>query len=372
MFYNKFKNQIINNVMKKVCIVFGGLSSEHDISIITGMQLSKNIESFFTLEKIYIGLDNKFHLATKVKDISFFENKNEIKLKEVYFSNNAIFQSGLFKNKICDIDCVVNCCHGGIGENGDLAGFFATLGIRCTSAGSLASHIAMDKSLTKELVKDIVPTIKGVKITKENLKQAKHKIGKKLSADLIVKPNSLGSSIGVKICNKKNYIKQVKAIFEMQDEALVEERVVNIKEYNQACYKTKDGLVMSAIEQPLTKSTFLTFEDKYKGSGKQKGRDRVIPAEISTELENQIIEYTSKIYEKLNMNGVVRIDYIFDADKSKLYFNEINTIPGSMAFYLFEPIGIDYVTLISQLVENAPDLKKFTYFDTQILKDKKI
>ena len=358
--------------MKKLCVIFGGQSSEHDISVITGMQLCKNVESFFTLEKIYIGLDNKFYLATKVKDVSFFENKNEIKLKEVYFSNNAIFQSGLVRKKICDIDCVVNCCHGGIGENGDLAGFFATLGIRCTSASALASHIAMDKSLTKELVKDIVPTIKGVKVSKQNLKQTKYKIGKKLSADLIVKPNSLGSSIGVKVCNKQNYIEQVKAIFEMQDSALVEERVVNIKEYNQACFRSKEGLVLSAIEQPLTKSNFLTFEDKYQGGGKAKGRDRIIPAEISKELENQIKIYTLAIYEKLNMNGVVRIDYIFDCNKNKLYFNEINTIPGSMAFYLYEPIGIDYVTLISQLIENTPDIKKFTYFDTQILKDKKI
>lgn len=358
--------------MKKLCVIFGGQSSEHDISIITGMQLGKNIESFYDLEKIYIGLDNKFYLATKVEDVGFFQNKNSIKLKEVYFFNNAIFQCGLIKKKICDIDCVVNCCHGGIGENGDLAGFFATLGIKCTSANSLASHIAMDKSLTKELVKDIVPTIKGVKVTQNNLKKAKHKIGKRLSCDLIVKPNSLGSSIGVKVCTKQNYMEQINAIFEMQDDALVEERVVNIKEYNQACFKTSEGLVLSAIEQPLTKSNFLSFEDKYQGGGKEKGRDRIIPAEISPELENQIIEYTSAIYEKLNMNGVVRIDYIFDADKNKLYFNEINTVPGSMAFYLFEPVGIDYVTLISQIVENALEIKKFTYFDTQILKDKKI
>lgn len=358
--------------MKKLCVIFGGQSSEHDISIITGLQCCKNIESFYDLEKIYIGLDNKFYLATKIEEIEFFQNKNSLNLKEIYFTNGAIFQCGLLKKKICDIECVVNCCHGGIGENGDLAGFFATLGIKCTSANALSSHIAMDKSLTKELVKNIVPTIKGVKVTKQNLKQAKHKIGKKLSADLIVKPNSLGSSIGVKVCTKQNYMEQVNAIFEMQDDALVEERVVNIKEYNQACFRTSEGLVLSAIEQPLTKSNFLTFEDKYQGGGKEKGRDRIIPAEISPELENQIIDYTSSIYEKLNMNGVVRIDYIFDADTNKLYFNEINTIPGSMAFYLYEPLGIDYVSLISQLVENAHGIKKFTYFDTQILKNKKI
>jgi len=356
--------------MKKLCIVFGGASSEHDISIITGLQLAKNVENVLDVEKIYIGLDNKFYLASKQKNPNEFENKNELKLKQVYFNNGAVFYCGLLNKKVCDVACVINCCHGGIGENGDLAGFFATLGIKCTSANALSSHIAMDKSLTKQLVKDIVPTIKGFKVTKNNLTKAKFKIENRLNDDLIVKPNSLGSSIGVKVCNKTNYIDQVNAIFEMNDDAIVENRVVNLKEYNQACFRSKKGLVLSAIEQPISKADFLTFEDKYKGNLKQKGSDRIIPADISDELKNQIDKYTLKIYEKLNMNGVVRIDYIFDEQTNKLYFNEINTIPGSMAFYLFEPVGIDYITLVESIVENAEDIKKFTYFDTHILKDK--
>ena len=89
-------------------------------------------------------------------------------------------------------------------------------------------------------------------------------------------------------------------------------------------------------------------------------------------MEEEIKNYTSQIYEKLNMNGAVRIDYIFDKATNTLYFNEINTIPGSMAFYLYEPLGIDYITLVENLIENAEDIKKFAYFNTQILKDKKI
>ena len=130
--------------------------------------------------------------------------------------------------------------------------------------------------------------------------------------------------------------------------------------------------MLSAIEHPISKHEFLTFEDKYKTRSKAKGSDREIPANISPELEEQIIDYTSKIYEKLNMNGVVRIDYILDKATNTLYFNEINTIPGSMAFYLYEPLGIDYITLVENLIENAEDIKKFAYFNTQILIDKKI
>ena len=361
----------INIDMKKLCVIFGGESSEHDISIITAMQLVKN---FYTeqIEKIYLGLDNKFYLATKIEDLKFFENKEKIKLTEVIFYSGAVYKKGITLKKLFDVECVVNCCHGGVGENGDLAGYLQVNKIKYTSSSSLSSHIAMDKNLTKELVKDIVPTVKGVKVTKSNFDKSTKLIDETFSYDLIVKPNSLGSSIGVKACNIENYKEHIEAIFEMGDDALVEDRVVEIAEYNQACYKSKDGLVLSAIEHPISKHEFLSFEDKYKTKSKTKGSDRAIPAQISPELEEKIINYTSKIYEKLNMSGVVRIDYIYNKENNTLYFNEINTIPGSMAFYLYEPLGIDYITLVENLIENAEEIKKFAYFNTQILKDKKI
>lgn len=356
--------------MKKLCVVFGGASAEHDISIITGMQLAKNYDQ--RLEKIYIDINNRFFLASKINEVSFFANKQKLKLKEIVFINGAIYFKGAILKKYCDVECVINCCHGGIGENGDLYSFFQVNKIKCTSANSLSSHISMDKNLSKELLRDVVPIIKGLKITKTNYLESIDIIKQDFSLNLIVKPNSLGSSIGVKACDKQNFTDQINAIFELNDDALVEERVVNMYEYNQACFKVEDGLILSAIEQPLTKSAFLTFEDKYQNSKKTKGRDRVIPAQISPELEEQIINYTSKIYNKLNMNGVVRIDYIYDKDKNKLYFNEINTIPGSMAFYLYEPLGIDYISLIKQIVESAKEVQSYSYIDTCILKDKKI
>ena len=354
--------------MKNLCVIFGGNSSEHDISIITGMQLCKALEAKQHIEKIYLGLDNKFYLATQVHELSFFSNKHDIKLKEIILSDGSIYIKGLFFKKYCDIDCVINCCHGGVGENGDLAGFFSVNNIKYVGSNSLSSHIAMDKNLTKKLLEEEIPVVKGIKVTKQNFTEAVELIKKEFSSHLIVKPNSLGSSIGVKVCNKNNFVNQIEAVFEMFDDALVEEQVMHMKEYNQACYKTKEGLHLSAIEQPVTKSNFLTFEDKY--VNKTKGGDRIIPAEIPVELEDQIIEYTSKIYSTLNLCGIVRIDYIYDTKNKKLYFNEVNTIPGSMAFYLFEPVGIDYLSLIEQLVQNCEENKKYFYFDTGVLTKK--
>jgi D-alanine-D-alanine ligase len=302
--------------------------------------------------------------------LSDFENKKNVTKKEVIFSAGGLFFKGPFLKKICDVEGVINCCHGGVGENGDLSSFFEVNGIKVTSANSLSSHIAMDKNFCKQILRDIVPTIKGIEVTPKNFLEAVEQIKTEFSDSIIVKPNALGSSIGVKACTKENLTDQIKAIFELNDTALVEERVENIREFNQACYKKDENLVLSAIEEPKAKNHILTFADKYENSSKGKGTDRTIPAKISADLENQIIDYTQKIYSTLKMNGVARIDYIFDADTNQLYFNEINTIPGSMAFYLYEPVSIDYITLIEDLISNSADVKKFSYLDTGVLSKK--
>ena len=363
----------INKDMKKICVIFGGPSSEHDISVITGMQLSNAIERKYAIEKIYWGLDGEFYLATKIKDVDYFYNKKNIKLQKIGIIDGKMYLKSLFFKKNIKIECVVNCCHGGAGEAGDLASLLSLNGIKYTSANSLASQIAMNKSIAKMLVQDIVPVIDGVRVTKENFKNSLQTIADDFPNELIVKPNSLGSSIGVKACTKDDYIDQINAIFEMGDDALVERRVCDLIEYNQACIKTKDGLITSCIERPISSNEVLTFEDKYQaGSKSNKGRDRVIPADIDAEMTNKITDMTKDIYNALNMNGVVRIDYIFDKANNEIYFNEINTIPGSMAYYLFEPMGIDYIALIDMMIINATAPKEYVYFETDILKDKKI
>lgn len=354
--------------MEKICVVFGGQSPEHDISIITGMQCAKFLQSKFDVEKVYLGLDNKFYYATDVDDLTFFANKSAIKLKPVLFCN-GLHKKGISYKKVCDIKCVVNCCHGGVGENGALAGFFETVGIPYTSTSSLTAGITMDKNLTKQLVENVI-TAKGVFVSKENYLKAVEQIKTEFADHLIVKPNALGSSIGVKACTKQDFENQIFAIFEMNDNALVEEKIEPMIELNQACYKKGSDLILSAIEQPISKQEFLTFDEKYCHNGKSKAKDRIIPAQISKAVEEQICNTTKNIYSQLNLNGVVRIDYMFNTNTKTLYFNEVNTIPGSLAFYLFEPLGIDYITLIEDLVANATQPKKYSYFDTNILTKK--
>ena len=356
--------------MKKICVIFGGKSCEHDVSIITGMQLAKTYNR--GIEKIYLGLDNKFYLATKITSLKSFENKKNINLKEVFFSQSAVYLKGVINKKLFDVGCVINCCHGGVGENGDLKAFFNLNKIKCSSTSVVSAHITMDKTLTKKIVSDIAKTVKGLQVFKHDFDVKCEQIDSSFSNNLIVKPNGLGSSIGVKVCDKNNYRQQIKAIFEMNDSALVEERVVDIVEYNQACMLDDDKLLLSAIEQPTKKSDFLSFEDKYNSQSKGKGRDRIIPANIPIKLEQEISKLTRKIYEHLNLEGVVRIDYIYDKKSKLLYFNEVNTVPGSMAFYLYEAVGIDYLTLINKLIENTKECSDYAYFETDVLKNKEV
>jgi len=355
--------------MKKLCVIFGGDSCEHDISIITAMQLKKNYNR--DLEMLYLGLDNKFYLTTKVENLSAFA-KGVSKFKQVFIYGNSVYSNGLRLRKLFDIDCVINCCHGGVGENGALSGYLELNKIKQIGSSVLPSSIAMDKNMCKQIVSEFVPVVKGILVKKSNFYEKIKQIDENFSNFLIVKPNSLGSSIGVKCCDKTNYQQHIRAIFEMGDHALVEERVCEIVEYNQACFRDGDKLILSAIEQPLTKSEYLTFEDKYEKSGKGKGNDRIIPAEIDAELNAKINEYTKKIYTTLGFNSVVRVDYIFNKSTGVLYFNEVNTIPGSMAFYLYEPLGIDYISLIDTLIENSCELKFQPRFNTDILIKKEL
>ena len=356
--------------MKKLCVIFGGKSCEHDVSIITGMQLAKNYEN--GIEKIYLGLDNKFYLASKINSLKQFNNKKNLKLKEILFHNSSVYLKGVISKKLFDVECVINCCHGGVGENGDLKAFFNLNKIKCTSTNSIGAHITMNKALCKRFVSGIVSTVKGVCISKQNFEECCKLVEDEFTADLIVKPNGLGSSIGVAACDKNNYQDQIQAIFNMNDDALVEERVIDIVEYNQACMIVDDQIVLSAIEQPVSKSEFLSFDDKYNSAQKGKQSDRIIPADISQKLEKEINETTRLIYSLLNLEGIVRIDYIYDNKEKKLYFNEVNTIPGSMAYYLFEPVGVDYITLINNLIRNTKDVEDYSYFETDILKTKEI
>lgn len=350
--------------MKNIVIIFGGASVEHDVSIVTGLQAIDNLKDEYNIYPIYLSLDNKFYYTKNLKPKNYL-NKDEVikNSKEVFFYNSNLYNvKGKKLKPFSEIDCVLNCCHGGVGENGVLASFFEITKTKITSATAKGSSVSMSKYFTKLVANaENIPTVNGVLLNVSNYKENLERINQEFADILIIKPNNLGSSIGVIKCDKSNIEEQLETALHLDDEVLVENCVENLVEYNCAVLTNKGDLCLSQIEKVGVEGV-LSFEDKYCSKS-----SREIPAKADDELKSLIYSYTKKIYKALNLSGVVRVDYLYDYKNKKLYLNEVNTIPGSLAFYLFQGIGLDYKMLCENLIENTLPPKKQTYFESDIL-----
>lgn len=352
--------------MKKIAIIFGGASVEHDVSVLTGLQAIENLKEKYIIVPIYLSLNNKFYV-TKFLKPKDYEDKNNVlkKSQQICFFDGKIYKA--CKNKLKkyeEVDAVLNCCHGGIGENGMLKAFMDINNIKLSSAGTFASGVCMNKYITKLLVESLqIPVVKSVLINSNNIQQKINKICEEFSDNLIIKPNCLGSSIGVFKTNKSNLKSDIEKVLHIDKTALVEECVENLEEINCAVLKNNDELCVSLIEKVSASKDFLSFEDKYC----KKESIREIPAKIDEDLKELIYSYSKTIYRELDLDGVIRIDYLYDSVNKKLYMNEVNTVPGSLAFYLYQGLGIDYTMMAEILLKNASFIEKQTYFDSDIL-----
>lgn len=352
--------------MKKIVVVFGGASVEHDVSIITGLQAINILKEECEVLPVYISLDNKFYLTDKMKPTDYFDKENVKKSSTeiTFFDGQMMKVKGDKIKKYKNFDCVINCCHGGVGENGELNAYFKLNNVQCTSAGTLASGVCMNKYLTKIYLKDLgIPVVDGVLVRADNIDKVLEKIAKNLKDDVVVKPNSLGSSIGVVKTTQKGVKKHIENALQLDSEVLVETCINNMFELNCACYKKGDQLVLSQIEKVGDKKEILSFDDKYISKEEQ----REIPAKISKEMQEEIQNYTKLVYNSLHLSGIIRIDYMYDKKNKKLYLNEINTIPGSLSFYLYQGLGTSYSMLCEDMVNECKSEDKQKYFESNIL-----
>ena len=353
--------------MKNLFIVFGGASVEHDVSIVTALQTYDNLKDKYRVKLLYITKDNLIYLVDKTAPADYIDKQKLIKKSKQV----AIFDKALYKvfNKklklLARIDCIINCCHGGVGEDGTLKGLFDFNNIVCTSASMNASAVCMDKEYAKLVAESLsIPVVEYIVVDKNNRNLDNIEV---LGDYVIVKPCGLGSSIGVVKSDIENLSENVDVVLHLDNKVLIEREISPLIEYNCAVVRDGDNIILSQIEQPVNKSDILSFEDKYISVDKT----RIIPADISKDKEELIYSYTKRIYEYLNLNGVVRVDYLYDQSRDKIYLNEINTIPGSLAYYLFEGLGITYIKLMEILISNATIKPLQPYFSSSILENLK-
>lgn len=334
---------------KNIAIMFGGRSTEHDISILSALQAYNAInKQKYNVLPIYISKSGKWFLIKDFSSTTPFKEFNEKKHRRVFLLNgdNTLYSDGVLRKKIASLDCALCVLHGFGGEDGTLQGVLETSFVPYTSGDILSLASTLDKARMKEVFK-----ANSFPITDYIVLNSIEEMSKmKLDYPVIVKPNSLGSSIGIKVCRNKKELGCALAVAFQFDEKVVVERVVeNLVEYNCAAYGYKQKVVLSKIERPLKEGEILSFEDKYVSKGKSKANSkREIPAKISKELESEIFNLTKKTFLAFNLSGVVRCDFLYDGEK--LYINEVNSIPGSLANYLFDK---PFSALIDNLIEIA-------------------
>lgn len=348
--------------MKKVAVLFGGVSTEHEVSVISGLQVLEQIDRdkyepyaiYFTKKGIakYQNIGKRSEFSIEGGSLVNF-GKDE---RGVYFGS-----SGAFAKKVY-LDAAYLAFHGGYGESGPIQGFLETLELPFTSPSLEASAITMNKVLTKEVLEKyeitVVPWVRFFsRDVKENVAACTKVAIKHLSLPVIIKPVHLGSSIAINIA--KSEVELRKHLLEaahVDSEILVEKLLTDFTEYNCAVRKIGDKVEASEIERPIKSEEILSFADKYQKGGNKKAAGmasliRELPAKIPKKLRDEIQEIAKRAFVATRCKGMVRIDFM--VSKGKVYLTEINPIPGSMAFYLWEATGITFTQQITDLIEQA-------------------
>ncbi len=335
--------------MKNIAVFFGGESVEHDVSVITGVMTANSLDkSLYNPVPVYVSQNGEWFTGKGLLDLDGYKNLNEKKLSRVTFvfgDNNIYIVKGKKLKKFLPISCAINCLHGERGEDGCLAGIMKTCKIAFASPPMLPSSVSIDKDFTKTVMRALkVKTLGGFVVNEKELAQD---VLKKLTYPLIVKPNRLGSSIGVSKVNKEEELKSALSFaLRFGESAIIEPCLEDFTEINCAAYLTPSKKVnVSLCEKPIGRSKLLSFDDKYQNG------ERVFPADIPEKISKKIRETTEKIYLSMGFSGVIRIDYFVVG--SDVYLNEINTVPGSLAYYLFCNTLTEFSKMLKELIDVA-------------------
>ena len=359
---------------KKIAVFFGGKSVEHEISIITAIQAMENIDrNKYDVLPIYVSKENKLYTNIDFLEIKAFHDLNKVtnQNNEIYLEKKGnkvlikkTYNNVFKKNVLTEIDLFFLIVHGKNVEDGTLTGFLKMYDLPIVGPSVLAGAIGQDKAVMKDILEvNKIPQVKYLKFNdNQQYEIINEEIKKHLGYPVIIKPANLGSSVGIEVCkNEYELENKLNEVFNYDKKIVVEEYLENFREMNISLYGNYNDIKVSSIEEVKKNDEILSYDDKYLANGKKiSGMENIkkeIPANISEELKNNIENIAKKSYEVLNCNSLIRIDFMIVDDK--IYLNEINTIPGSLSYYLWENKNISYQDLINDLVDNAIE----QYFD---------
>lgn len=389
----------------RVGVFFGGKSVEHEISIISAMQAIAALDcEKYDIVPIYITKSGEMYTgdAGTAGNIASYKNIPELlkKLVRVILVNDGGEVKMIkhpaprfSKSEVGALDVALPVVHGTNVEDGNLQGWLHSVGLPFCGCNTLSSALGMDKFAAKAVMKfHGLPVVDGICRTALDYASDKDKVVADIestaSYPVIVKPVNLGSSIGIgKAKDREALVRCLDEAFNYSDRVLVERAVQNLREINCSVLGDIDGAKASVCEEPLNATDILSYGDKYMSGGSKdlkvgvKGGSssagmadlkRKCPADIPDETSDKIRSLAVETFKALGCSGVSRIDFLMDSESGEVFVNEINTIPGSLSFYLWEATGMSFTALLDEVIslafKRARRDKSLTYsFDTNVL-----
>ncbi len=370
-------------------VIFGGNTLEHELSIITALQAMNNIDTDkYEIVPIYITKDLTWYSSGCLRFIDSFNNFNLIekyakKVNLINKNGRFILQTqGLIKRELAELHLVIPMVHGHGMEDGTIQGYLQLVGVPYVSNNIYSSVICQDKVFTKQLLEqNDISTVKYVWFFDNEYNKNKEELFKKidkLDYPLIIKPATLGSSIGIVTVKRKEELDTaINSVLKYDRKIVVEELIEDLVEYNISILKTNDKLYVSSIEEIETSLEYRNYKDKYNLENHLNGNIvRTVPANISEKMADDIIDLAKKTINFLNNTGLSTIDVLYDKKKKKLYVDEINSIPSCFSHHLWEDANISYKELFNILIDDTiKNINKsnemVTTMDMDILKNLK-
>ena len=358
----------------KIGVIYGGETVEHEVSAISALQAMNNLnEDKYDIVPIYISKDRIWYTGHMLRDIEFykeFEDEKKYATKVMLYKKGKTFllqrTTGLFRKDITDLDVILPVVHGNNVEDGSLAGLLDSIGIPYVGSHVLGGALGQDKVVMKQVMESVnLPIVPYTWFydseyldNKENILKEIKKIG----YPVIVKPATLGSSIGIEVAkNEKDIESKIEDAMEYDTKIVVEKVIENLTEVNASVLGNYEYQKVSPLEEVMGEDEILSFADKYLGNAKSKGTtskgmastSRIVPARISEKLTKEIQDTAKQVFKVLNLSGVCRVDFLIDNKENKFYVNEPNTCPGSLSFYLWKEAGMKYSELLDEMVSIA-------------------
>lgn len=383
-------------IMKiRVGVFFGGKSVEHEVSVISGLQAYNAFnKEKYDLVPVYITKENELYTGELIADIANYRN-----IPELLKKSTRVFLMGekngvklirypekkFGSSEVAQIDVAFPVVHGANVEDGSLQGFLRHYNIPFAGCDVMASAVTMDKYVMKTVLKDSgIPVLDCVTLYGKEFESGEQatydKVEQKIPYPVIVKPVNLGSSVGIKVAKDREELREaLEYAFTFGPKVLVEHAIMNLREINCAVLGDYEEAHASECEEPISSDEILSYEDKYVAGGKggsegMRTARRELPANLTPQKREEIREMAVKTFRTLGASGVSRIDFMIDRDTDLVYVNEINPIPGSLAFYLWEALGKPYAELLDDMVKLAlkrerEEQNMLTSFESNILQN---